>query len=765
MGYVVLGLGDRKVSLIPSTHYPGYLMAWLAGKYLIQRTLPVHLICQPKKTKTMPMSNNPLNTKNTNKMSHILKTASLLFLFLLYGTFVQAQISITSDNSDPDPSAMLDIKATDKGLLTPRMTSAQRTAISNPANGLLVYDTSTQTYWYYDNSRWNEIRNGSASLSAADVASPAPAPDFNCLTVTSSLAIGSTPTAVVTAGNYAYVVDASSQDLKVIEVTDPLNPQVRSTTAIGTNPRDVAVAGNYAYIIDRESLDLKVVEVTDQLTPQVRSTLSFGLGSIPHAIALSGNFAYIIDRGSLDLKVVEITDPLNPQLRGTRSLGSAPQAIAVAGNYAYVVHPTTNNLNVIDVTNPIDPQVSTTVSVGSGTHSVVISGNYAYLSDQIANNLTVLEITNPLDPQVRATLALGTTPQALSVVGNYAYVAHVGSNDLRVIDLTNPLAPRVSATLALGAVPWDMAVAGNYDSVVDPGSNSLQVIQLQCTQYLSVDHANGTISTIAGQDLSLSGNTLSLTGDATTVDLSPYANSWTEANGNVHRNSGRVGIGTTTPDASAVLELSATDKGLLIPRMTTTQLAAITTPAKGLMIYTTDDECINTYDGANWLKHCGKNYSNGTLPPIGSGVQGPALPDNFQARYGAISFTLGNKAYVGTGRDANNNFLNDLWSFDPNANPQWVQEANLPGSVRDGAVAFTLGNKAYVGIGTGADGNYLNDFWSFDGTTWERVNDDLPGALRSNAIAFTLGNKAYVGTGQGGSEKNNSEIKSNNGQK
>jgi len=37
----------------------------------------------------------------------------------------------------PDPSAMLDLTATDKGMLAPRMTSAQRIAISSPANGLL----------------------------------------------------------------------------------------------------------------------------------------------------------------------------------------------------------------------------------------------------------------------------------------------------------------------------------------------------------------------------------------------------------------------------------------------------------------------------------------------------------------------------------------------------------------------------------------------------------------------------------------------------
>lgn len=52
-----------------------------------------------------------------------------------------AQASITNDNTSPDPSAMLDIKSVNRGLLLPRMTLAQRDAIPNPANGLMVICT------------------------------------------------------------------------------------------------------------------------------------------------------------------------------------------------------------------------------------------------------------------------------------------------------------------------------------------------------------------------------------------------------------------------------------------------------------------------------------------------------------------------------------------------------------------------------------------------------------------------------------------------
>jgi hypothetical protein len=50
----------------------------------------------------------------------------------------------------------------------------------------------------------------------------------------------------------------------------------------------------------------------------------------------------------------------------------------------------------------------------------------------------------------------------------------------------------------------------------------------------------------------------------------------------------QTGIGTTTPNASAKLDVFATDKGFLAPRMTATQRAAIASPANGLLVFQTD---------------------------------------------------------------------------------------------------------------------------------------------------------------------------------
>lgn len=65
---------------------------------------------------------------------------------------------------------------------------------------------------------------------------------------------------------------------------------------------------------------------------------------------------------------------------------------------------------------------------------------------------------------------------------------------------------------------------------------------------------------------------------------------------------GQVGINTTTPDTSSMLDISSTDKGVLIPRMTDVQRIAIPTPATGLLIYQTNaTQGFYYFNGTMWV--------------------------------------------------------------------------------------------------------------------------------------------------------------------
>ncbi|MFK5855335.1 MAG: tail fiber domain-containing protein, partial [Bacteroidota bacterium] len=62
---------------------------------------------------------------------------------------------------------VLDVQSTSKGMLIPRLTTSQRTTIGSPATGLLVYDTQTKSFWFYDVS-WKEIYGSNNNTILAD---------------------------------------------------------------------------------------------------------------------------------------------------------------------------------------------------------------------------------------------------------------------------------------------------------------------------------------------------------------------------------------------------------------------------------------------------------------------------------------------------------------------------------------------------------------------------------------------------------------------
>ena len=79
----------------------------------------------------------------------------LVFLALTIPSMAQ---NVGIGTTTPNTSAQLDISSTTKGFLPPRMTAAQRTAISSPTNGLLVYQTDYPSGLYYFNAGvWSSV--------------------------------------------------------------------------------------------------------------------------------------------------------------------------------------------------------------------------------------------------------------------------------------------------------------------------------------------------------------------------------------------------------------------------------------------------------------------------------------------------------------------------------------------------------------------------------------------------------------------------------
>ncbi len=81
---------------------------------------------------------------------------SLILFFLSVAQMTMAQVTIGSSNP-PDPSAVLDLQSTQGGLLLPRLSTTQRNALSNPPEGLVIFNTTTKCVESWFLTGWKSI--------------------------------------------------------------------------------------------------------------------------------------------------------------------------------------------------------------------------------------------------------------------------------------------------------------------------------------------------------------------------------------------------------------------------------------------------------------------------------------------------------------------------------------------------------------------------------------------------------------------------------
>ena len=111
------------------------------------------------------------------------------------------------------------------------------------------------------------------------------------------------------------------------------------------------------------------------------------------------------------------------------------------------------------------------------------------------------------------------------------------------------------------------------------------------------------------------------------------------------QSAGNVGIGTNTPAASALLDLTSTSKGFLPPRLTAVQRAAIASPVEGLLVYQTDGtKGFYQYNGTSWaiIISSSPSYTTGINTNLG-GYVFYVTPDG---KHGLVSETVDQAASI-----------------------------------------------------------------------------------------------------------------------
>jgi len=182
------------------------------------------------------------------------------------------------------------------------------------------------------------------------------------------------------------------------------------------------------------------------------------------------------------------------------------------------------------------------------------------------------------------------------------------------------------------------------------------------------------------------------------------------------KNTGNIGVGTATPDNSALVDMTSTTKGFQPPRMTQSQIESISSPANGLVVFCTTDEKFYVYiSSANTWKEI--LYGSGTIvpSPLSCGlliainhVAGNVAPVNKVTTYGTVTNVPGepSKCWITSnlGSDNQATAVNDATE----ASAGWYWQFNRQqGYKHDGATitpAWTI-----TGINENSDWIAAND--------------------------------------------------------
>jgi hypothetical protein len=288
----------------------------------------------------------------------------LLILFLQISGIINAQVGIGTTN--PEVSSILDIHSTNKGFLLPRLTTAQRDAISLPATGLLIYNTTTSIFNFY-NSGWKDFNtglvlpiNGGTGIANSNASTLALPGGFATTLTTTGLTDVTLPMTGTLYGTQtgsitsAQIQNSSSDETgtgKLVFSESPsfTNIPLAPTAIVGTNTTQLAttafvMANSNNYYSVNNTGDLTTTSPTDVVIPGMSISTSTGT----YAVAFNGQYTIIpsnktaqaaIDLQSIynQLNSIAVTNTTHAPVFGGEILLPGVYSIAAAGSAAGII--------------------------------------------------------------------------------------------------------------------------------------------------------------------------------------------------------------------------------------------------------------------------------------------------------------------------------------------------------------------------------------------------------------------------------------------
>jgi hypothetical protein len=287
------------------------------------------------------------------------------------------------------------------------------TTVSWGTAGIAVQGSYAYATGFYANPNY---------LRVVDVSNPA-----NPFSAAAFTLAGGHPQAVAVHGSYAYMLDYGTNRLEVIDVsnpgasafsltenTSPVSLPLLGGTDTDGGPSSIALQDHYAYVVNAVSGTVNVIDVADPAHPSVAGRVSLGApgasGTSFSGIAVQGSFAYVADVNANALRVIDISNPTSPSVVASVPAGQGSGAIAVQDQRAFVTNKASNTLQVFDIGSPTAPASLGTVPTGPGPGAMAISGHNLLVTNEASGDLQIFDMTAgsglPSSPEPRGTPAV-----------------------------------------------------------------------------------------------------------------------------------------------------------------------------------------------------------------------------------------------------------------------------------------------------------------------------------------------------------------------
>jgi hypothetical protein len=454
------------------------------------------------------------------------------------GLIVSGNVGIGSAT----PVSSLDLSQKTDALALPVGTTGQEPA--SPLSGMIRYNTTIGDLEAYIAGAWTSLTTGGATASitlGTSAATPNPASSYSATTGLFSGASGQL--SVTSTGNEVarFTGTGVSIGTSYAATAAPSNGMiVQGNVGIGTTSPSSTLAVNGATTITSSSSNALAIGTNGASNPAFQVNTSGASSvtglSVQSAAAGSGVTLQAISSGTNENLTIE-------------SKGAGVLGLQNTG--------------------------SGTVQLSSalGSVSETLNGNQmAFNRSGGADNTTAaFFLVNPINGGSGITASTEATDVYfdLGATRTHATGALALQRDFRVTPTTHAF---------IGASTLSNAASFSVDSPPSAGTNA------------TITNAHAIYIPTASMTTAIV-NSYGLTVNATTGATNNYAAQFM---------GGNVGIGTASPNGSAALDVYSTTLGILPPRMTSTQEAAISSPATGLVVYNTTNNELESYTGSAW---------------------------------------------------------------------------------------------------------------------------------------------------------------------